>query len=396
VSKKSGKNNKFTLKNNVFFLGLVSLFADISSEMVYPFVPLFLETILHVGTIPIGFIEGLAESTASISTVFSGWISDRLKKRKFLAGFGYMFGIISRPLLALTQTWPQVAGLRFFDRVGKGIRTSPRDALIADSVSLDERGRSFGLHRAMDTIGAIIGPGVAFLVLLWLGQTSYRSLFILAAVPAIISVAIIIFFVRESNLKVVKKERIAFKWSSFDRRFKLFLVITAIFALGNSSNVFLILRAKDLGVSPILIPILYLLFNLTYASFSLPAGIISDAFGRRRILIIGYLAFGIVYLGFAFAPNSAFMLPLFILYGTYPALTDGIQRAFAADLVSEQLRATGLGVFHFTTGAVAFPSSVVGGLLWNFISPAATFIFGTASSFLAVLLFVFIFPMVEQ
>lgn len=397
-----GENNNappekkiFGVKRTVFFLGLTSMFADISSEMVYPYLVIFLSTVLRVGTIPIGFIEGLAESTASISKVFSGWLSDRIGRRKGLTTLGYSVGIFSRPLLALTTIWPQVAFLRFFDRLGKGIRTSPRDALIADTTPESQRGRAFGLHRTMDTIGAILGPAVAFLVLLFLGRRDYRALFVIAGIPAFVAVLLIVFFVREAKHKLPVAERPKITLSIFSRRFKLFILIAAVFALGNSSDVFLILRAKNLGVPTLMVAPLYLIYNITYALFATPAGIISDRIGRRTVLIIGYLGFAVVYLGFAFAPNQYYVWPLFVLYGTYPALTDAVQRAFAADLAPEELRATGIGTFHFSIGLAAFPASFIGGLLWEYVSPQATFLYGVLGALLAVVLFIGVFPKVK-
>ena len=387
----------FGVKLTVFFLGLTSLFADISSEMVYPYLVIFLSSVLHVSTIPIGFIEGLAESTASISKVFSGWLSDRIGRRKGLTALGYSVGIFSRPLLALTQTWPQVAFLRFFDRLGKGTRTSPRDALIADTTPEPQRGRAFGVHRTLDTIGAILGPAAALLVFFIMGQKDIRALFVIAGIPALIATLLLIFFVREARHKAPAAERPKITLSIFNRRFRFFVLIVTVFALGNSSDVFLILRAKNLGVSSnYIIGALYLSFNVTYALFATPAGIISDRIGRRAVIVIGYLGFAVVYLGFAFAPSYYYLWPLFVLYGTYPALTDAVQRAFAADLAPEELRATGLGVFHFFVGLAAFPASFIGGLLWQYISPEATFLYGVAGALLAVVLFVGVFPRVAR
>lgn len=398
-SNQSGRRQLFKLDKNVFFLGLTSLFADISSEMVYPYLVIFLATTLHVSTISIGFIEGLAASTASVTKVGSGWFSDRLKRRKGIAVGGYIFGLFSRPLLALTHAWPQVAFLRFFDRVGKGVRASPRDALIADVTPVPKRGRAFGLHRAMDTAGAILGPAAAYLTLLFFGSTNYRLLFLLAGIPALVAVLIIAFLVREKSKTFIVDDEgdkhprnIRAEISQFSREYKYFTLITFIFALGNSSDVFLLLRAQDLGVSSLMIAPLYLSFNITYALFSTPAGIISDRVGRPIIIVVGYLIFALAYLGFALADSYYYLLPLFILYGAYPALTEGVQRAFAADLVAPRRRGTGLGVFHFAVGIAAFPASLFGGLLWNYLSPSTTFFFGASIALLSAMLFLILFP----
>jgi len=381
------------IEKNVFILGLVSMLADISSEMVYPFISIFLADVLKTSRFAIGLIEGIAESTASISTLFSGWFSDKINKRKLLAVIGYSFGVISRPLLGLATFWPQVLGLRFFDRVGKGVRTAPRDAIIADSVPITERGKAFGFHRTLDTLGAIIGPLVASSLLLFVvGQSNYRAIFFAAGLPALLSVLLLGFFAQEKVAAKKEAKPPKLQLRAFPPQFKLFLVVVVIFGLGNSSNVFLLLRAKQLGISAALIPIFYVLFNLTYAGFSLPAGILSDKIGRRLVLIIGYLAFAFVYLGFAFTKTAVFLWPLIILYGTFPAFTEGVQRAFAADLSPPALRASGLGIYHFLNGLAIFPASFIGGWLWDIIGPEATFLYGAVLAFSAVLFFAFVFP----
>ncbi|MDP1808285.1 MAG: MFS transporter [Actinomycetota bacterium] len=387
----------FGVKKNIVLLGLVSMFADISSEMIYPFIPIFLADVLKVRKALIGLIEGVAESTASISVLFSGWFSDKIKKRKALAVLGYSVGVVSRPLLGLATTWSQALGLRFLDRVGKGVRAAPRDAIIADSVAATERGRAFGFHRMLDTVGAIIGPLLgAGLLYYVIGRTNYRLLFMLAGIPALIAVAILALFVAEKRAKGRDPKLPGFRLALFPIEYKMFLVIIVLFGLGNSSNVFLILRAKSLGVSPVLVTMYYVAFSLTYAGFSYPAGILSDAIGRRSVLIIGYLAFALVYVGLALAARAVYMLPLFILYGTFPALTDGVQRAFAADMSPAHLRASGLGLYHFLNGLSLLPASIIGGWLWDAVGPKATFLYGAATATLAVLIFVFVWPRISR
>lgn len=386
----------FGVKRTVFFLGLTSLFADVSSEMVYPYLVIYMSTILNVGTIPIGIVEGLAESTASISKVFSGWISDRIGKRKGLTLIGYGIGVISRPLLAFTRTWPQIAFLRFFDRLGKGTRTSPRDALIADITAEEQRGRAFGIHRTLDTVGAVLGPAAALLVLLLMGRQNYRALFIIAGVPALIAVLLLAIFVREARHREAPAERPRITLTAFSGRFKFFVIIATIFAIGNSSDVFLFLRAKQLGASNFIIALLYLSYNIVYALGSTPAGIFSDRVGRRVVLVIGYLVFAAVYLGFALTSSATFLLPLFMAYGLYPALTEAVQRAFAADMVPEVFRATGIGTFHFFVGLAAFPASFIGGLLWHYVAPEATFIYGAIMAALAIVLLTTVFPKIRE
>lgn len=393
-----GERRLFGVKINIFWLGVVSMFADISSEMVYPFIPIFLADVLKARMSLIGLIEGIAESTASISMFLGGWLSDKIKKRKILAIVGYSFGVVSRPLLGLSTTWPQALGLRFFDRVGKGVRTAPRDAIIADTVIEAERGRAFGFHRMLDTVGAIIGPLVAFGLLYYIiGKTSYRLLFILAGIPALLAVIILAVFVRDKIAKSSGTVKLpGFHLSAFPRDYKIFLLIIGLFGLGNSSNVFLLLRAQNLGLSPVLLPLFYVLFSITYAAFSYPAGILSDSIGRRNVLIVGYVAFALVYVGFAIAPSPVYLLPLFIFYGTFPAFTDGVQRAFAADLSPEHLRASGLGLYHFINGLALLPASLVAGWLWDTIGPATTFWFGAGAASLTVVLLVLALPAISN
>ncbi|MFQ5344103.1 MAG: MFS transporter [Anaerolineae bacterium] len=378
------------LPRNVVALGLVSLFQDVSSEMIYPLLPLFLANVLGADKAIIGLIEGIAESTASLLKVFSGWLSDRSGRRKAWAVGGYSLSALVKPAVALAQAWPFVLAVRFLDRVGKGVRTAPRDALLAASSPAESRGRSFGLHRAMDTTGAIIGPLLAF-VLLPVFSGNYRPVFAVTIIPGLISVALLVFLVRERHVKAPAGERQGLRISlaPFDRQFRLFLLAVVVFTLGNSSDAFLLLRADATGVPGVQIPLLWLVFNVVYALASTPAGALSDRIGRRGVIVGGYAVFALVYLGFARASTVWHIWLLFAAYGLYYGLTEGVQRAYAADLVPDHLRGTAFGVYHTLTGLALFPASLVAGWLWQTIGVPAPFFYGAAMSGLAVAIFVF-------
>lgn len=378
------------LSPNVVALGLVSLFQDISSEMIYPLLPLFLANVLGADKAVIGLIEGIAESTASLLKVFSGWLSDRSGRRKAWTIGGYSLSALVKPAVSLATAWPFVLAVRFLDRVGKGIRTAPRDALLAASTPVESRGRAFGLHRAMDTAGAVAGPLLAYTLLPIFGG-DYRPVFALTLIPGLISIALLIFLVRERRVKASQEERqkLQISLAPFDRQFKLFLVAVVVFTLGNSSDAFLILRADATGISNVQIPLLWLVFNIVYALASTPAGELSDRIGRRAVIIGGYVVFAVVYLGFAAASAAWHVWFLFAAYGLYYGLTEGVQRAYAADLVPPHLRGTAFGVYHTLTGLALFPASVIAGWLWQAIGVPAPFFYGAAMSGLAVAIFAF-------
>jgi MFS family permease len=394
------------IKKNVFVLGLVSFFTDISSEMLYPIIPIFLTTVLAAPMSIVGIIEGIAESTASILKVVSGWLSDKTGKRKPYVIYGYSLSTIAKPLLALAYTWHFVLAARFLDRLGKGLRTSARDALIADSTDAQYRGKAFGFHRALDTVGAVIGPLLALLLLYYLdGQ--YRLIFLIAFVPALISVVLLFLFVSEK--KGEKKSGLQLKFSDFSREFKLFLMITIIFAIGNSSNAFLILRAKNIfensgGIPSIVtstfgsigviavVVLTYVVYNITYSLASMPAGILSDKIGRRNVMVGGFLIFALVYLGFALANAGYLVWILFAVYGFYMAMTEGVSKAFVVDMVPLDKRGTAIGLYYTATGLLALVSSIIAGLLWDYIGASAPFMFGGAMSLVAAMLMVALLP----
>jgi MFS family permease len=379
----NGKRRGFG--RNVIVAGLVSLFMDFSSEMVYPLVPLFLSDVLGANKSVIGLIEGIAESTASLLRVFSGWLSDRMGSRKWLMAAGYGTATLSRPILALAAGWHQVLASRFVDRFGKGVRVAPRDALIAESSEATHIGRAFGLQRAMDTFGAVMGPACAFL-LLGLLSGSYRAVFWISIVPGLVAVLLVVFLIREKPPSR-RRETAGAKPARFGWRFRFFVVIAAVFALGNSSDVFLILRARQLGISPVLIPLVYLLFNLVYALSAFPAGIVADRFGKKRVILLGFALFAAVYYGFAIAQTSRQIWFLFALYGLFMGLTEGVQKAFLSTIIPQGFKATAYGIYNTVVGIAVFPASLLGGWLWDRVSPSATFYFGAITAVLSAALF---------
>ncbi len=358
------KNNQRIrwLSKNILSLGLVSLFTDLSTEMAYPIIPVFLKEVLKVQPLFIGLIEAIAESTASILKTFSGYISDRLKKRKMFIIIGYSLSAIVKPLLAFaTQGW-HVLMVRFSDRVGKGIRTAPRDALIADSAKDAYFGRTYGFHRALDTLGAMLGPLTAFIILALSGD-NYRLLFGLAIVPGIVAIAIILLGVRE----IVPEAKRIFKFSirQIDRRLKVFLIIMVIFTLGNSSDAFLLLRARNIGVPATMIPLVWLAFNISYFLWAFPAGMLSDRIGRRKTIFMGFIIFSLCYTAFSFNHSPVVIWFIFMIYGLYYGFTEGNLRAYVADLTTSEIRATAFGVYHTVVGITLLPANLLMGYLWQ-------------------------------
>ena len=386
------------VKPNVFFLGTVSFLTDVSSEMTFTLVPLFLANVLGATTTIIGLIGGLSESTDALFRIYSGWLSDRLGKRKSLAVAGYTISTIAKPFMYLASTWGAVLGVRFGDRVGKGIRTSSRDALLADSAPPGERGKSFGFHRAMDTSGAVTGLAIAALVIylvqgggLELSLKTYQWLVLIGIVPAILAVVILVKFVRERESKPspVSRPRRGFNLiklaAGFDTRFKIFLVIMALFTLGNSSDFFVVMRAQNLEVSVLHITLMLVLFNATYAAVALPAGKLSDRIGRKRVMAMGWGVYALVYLGFALAGEAWQVWLLFAGYGVYYGIAEGVARAFVADLVPAEKRGTAYGLYHGVVGLSLLPASLIAGWLWQAFSPEAPFFFGAGLAALAAI-----------
>jgi MFS family permease len=394
------RNNRmiFGIARNVFFLGVVSLLTDVSSEMIFTLVPLFLCNVLGAATTIVGLVGGLSESTDAIFRIFSGWLSDKIGKRKLLAVLGYSISTVAKPFMYLATSWGAVMAIRFGDRVGKGVRTSSRDALIADSISADERGRGFGLHRAMDTFGAVLGLALAAIIIylvqgggIQLSLKTYQWLVLVGVIPAVVAVLVLLIFVRErrgKSLPNVSSQRglsLSGLKRGFDIRFKVFLAIMAVFTLGNSSDFFVILRAQNVEAPLIQVVMMLVLFNATYTVTSLPMGILSDRLGRRRVITLGWFIYALVYLGFALASSVWQVWLLFAGYGIYYGITEGVARAFVADLVAEEKRGTAYGLYHGVVGLTLLPASLIAGWLWDAVSPAAPFYFGAGLAFAAML-----------
>ncbi len=373
---------------NVIILGIVSFLTDISTEMVYPIIPFFL-TSLGAGPAILGLIEGFAESLASLLKVFSGYFSDKIRKRKPLAILGYSSSTLGKLVLYLSTSWLGVLFGRIIDRFGKGIRTAPRDALIADSTVPQERGRSYGLHRAMDTLGAAIGVILAYFFLK-ANITNYTQIFLWSLVPALLGV-FILFFSREKTKSIwQKKAKLKFQWKRLPMKLRLFLIFVFIFALGNSSNQFLILRAKSLGYTITTVLLLYLFYNITYGVLSFPVGRLSDKIGRKKILIIGYLIYGLVYLGFGLIGKSALLWILFGIYGLYSAFTEGVEKAFVSDIAQLELRGTLIGLHSTLVGIGLLPASLIAGALWQVFGASAPFLFGGALGIISAIGLIFL------
>jgi len=380
--------NKSKLSKNVIVLGLVSFFNDFASEMVYPIVPIFLTSVLGAPMAIVGLIEGIAESTASLLKTFSGWLSDKFKKRKFFVSSGYSFSTISKLIIGLARSWPLVLLGRFIDRFGKGIRTSARDALIAESSDDSNKGRAFGFHRTLDTLGAVVGPLTAIFLIQFLGE-NLRPIFYLAFIPGVIAVLLLIIFVKEKKVEISKITLPKFSLKNLNPAFKIFLIVSIIFAIGNSSDAFLILRAKNLGLTTVLAIFAYVIFNLFYAIFSTPAGVLSDKIGPKKLLTFGFFFFAFIYFLFGISQSSILIWLLFALYGIYMALTEGIGKAYISQIGEKERLATSFGIYQTAIGICTFFASLIAGILWSKINPSAPFIFGSILALIAGFMFLF-------
>ncbi len=388
------------LPRNVWVLSITSFLTDVSSEMLFNLLPLFLVNVLGVHTAVVGLIEGLAETTASLVKLGSGALSDYLENRKTLAVIGYGLSALAKPLLFFANSWGWVLGIRFADRVGKGIRSSPRDALLAESTPQDRRGLAFGLHRAADTAGAFTGLLIAALVV-WATQTTaaslsrstFQTITLISIIPAFLGVLVLVLGAREVVSSHSSQADRKLRFSGLDRKFWAFLVVMVIFTLGNSADAFIILRAQERGLNVLQVLGMLLTFNAVYTIIASPAGALSDRIGRRVMLIAGWLVYGLIYLGFAAANTGAQIWLFYGVYGLYYALTEGASRAFVADLVPQEQRGTAYGLFHAGIGLAALPASLIAGVLWQGIGgwgglgPAAPFYFGAIMALLAVALF---------
>jgi MFS family permease len=367
-------------------LGLVSFFTDVSSEMIYPLLPLFLTTVLGGGAAFLGLIEGVAESTASILKLVSGIVSDRVRRRKKLVLAGYTISSIARPLTALAASPLAVLFIRFADRVGKGIRTSPRDALIADSTDPAVRGKAYGFHRSMDHAGAIVGPLIATLLLAWF-VSDLRTVFWLAAIPGAMAVLLIVLKVREVE-PARRKAESGFLLTLPTGRLRSYLLILLLFTLGNSSDVFLLLRASELGVTTARIPLLWTFFHVVKMLSTMPFGALSDRLGRRGVIVSGWGVYALAYTGFAFARTELHVWLLFAIYGLFYGLTEGVEKALLTDIADPAERGTAFGWYNLAVGVGALPASLLFGFIWQRSGPPAAFCFGALLAFLAAVLLI--------
>jgi MFS family permease len=390
------------LPRNVFAISLVSLLNDASSEIIYPLLPLFLSLTLGASPGIVGLIEGAAESVSSLLKLFAGHLSDRRGKRKVFVVFGYVLSSFTRPLLAFAGSWSQVLGLRLADRVGKGVRTSPRDAMIADTVRIEERGLAFGFHRAMDHGGAVIGPLIGYVVLFYFAtnQTApsasdFTKIFLVASVPALAAVFVAVMFVRESSFPLRTDgtdtaPAVRFSLLGFDKNFKRFLWILAVFTLSNSSDFFLILRARSTGVSALNTLLLWAAFHIVKVLSSIFGGDLSDRLGRRRLIVSGWILYAAVYAGFAFVSSQVSAWILFMIYGIYFGLSEGAEKALVADLVKPEQRGTAYGLYNLAFGITVLPASLLMGTLWDWRGPQTAFlvsaILGASAALLLLML----------
>lgn len=395
----SGLEKPDKLSRNVWVLTLTSFLTDISSEMVINLIPLFLAGVLGVRTSVVGLIEGVAETTASLMKIFSGSLSDRLGKRKILVVLGYGLSTIAKPFLYFANSWEWVLGVRFSDRLGKGIRTAPRDALLASSAGDHQRGLAFGVQRAGDTAGAFLGLAIAAFII-WqtqagaavLTRSTFQIVVLVSIVPAALAVLALAVGARETAAPAGQLAP-ALSLKGMDRRFRAYLGVAILFTLGNSSDAFIILRAQERGLTVLQVMGMLMTFNAVYALLSGPAGALSDRIGRRRLILFGWFVYGLIYLGFALSRTGAGVWLFFALYGIYYALTEGAAKALIADLVPDEKRGTAYGLYAAAIGLAAFPASFIAGLLWQGIGSwpgfgaAAPFLFGAVMALLAGLLF---------
>ncbi len=373
---------------NVKAFAWASFLRDVASEMVYPLLPGFFSAVLKTGATFLGITEGIAEATASLLKGLSGYWSDRVRKRKPIVLVGYGISALATPLIGFAHHWWVVLAARFGDRVGKGVRTAPRDALIADSVNENIRGKAFGLHRAADTAGAVIGPLIAW-GLMWLSGNNYRLVFWLSLIPGLICVLILALFVKEISVARLKKGMRA-SLRDLPIPFFTFLAIMGFFSLGNSSNTFLLLKAQTAGLAPALVPAIYALFNIVYATTAYPLGALSDRWGRKRLLVIGFLIYGAVYLAAALTNIAWAWWLIMPLYGLFYGASDGAERAMVADIVKdERVRGTAYGLYHMTVGVLLLPASLLAGFLWDKVSPQAPFFIGGAVGVSAAIMLIF-------
>ncbi len=374
------------LTRNVVILGFVSLLNDGASEMIYPLLPVFLTSVLGAGPEALGVIEGIAEATASLLKLYSGYLSDRVKKRKGWIVAGYGISNIIRPLISFSTSWIHVLTLRFSDRVGKGLRTSPRDAIIADSTKPEFRGKAYGFHRAMDHSGAIVGP-LAATALLLVYHDNIKTIFLLSFIPGFLAVCMLLFGLKEKAEGRSQPAPGTFNfraaWAEMSTGFRKYLGIILVFTLGNSTDAFLLLRAQQLGVAVTLLPTIWVVLHIVKMGFSIPGGIVSDRVGRKKVIVTGWIVYALVYAGFGFAALQWHAWALFAVYGIYFGLTEGVEKALVADFAPAHLRGSAFGLYHLIVGVGAFPASLLFGLVWQKAGSTAAFGMGAGLALLA-------------
>ncbi len=378
------------IPRNVLVLGLVSFFNDLSAEMIYPIIPIFLTSVLKTSMPVVGIIEGLAEATASIGKYVFGALSDYLQKRKIFVTVGYSFGAISKLLIGLATGWQTVLFARFIDRAGKGLRTAPRDSILLENTTPLNRGFIFGFHRSLDSLGAVFGP-IAGLLLLYLMKENMRLVFFMAFIPSAVAVIILILSVKEKPVAADKEKKhfVKIDFRSLNPQLKLFLLVSFIFSLGNSSDAFLILRAKDLGLTTIMVTLTYVLYNVFQASFAIPAGKLADRIGAKKVFAFGLAIFSFVYFMFGFIKNPAFVWIIFPIYGLYIAFTDGVAKAYVSEFIEKKESGSYFGMHQTLMAVGAFMASSIGGVLWSRIGPSSTFYYGSIMAGLALTVFTF-------
>lgn len=372
----------------VLALGVVSLLTDLSSEMIYPLLPLFMTSVLGAGAVSIGIVEGIAESMSALLKVVSGVWSDKTARRKPFLLAGYALAGIARPLIGLAPGWSFVLAMRVTDRFGKGLRTAPRDAMIAGAVPPDLRGRAFGVQRAMDHAGAVLGPLVAAALLSWLGL-GLRGVFLLAAVPAALVIVVLIFAVRETRARAtptaVSTPSYAL-WRAFSPEFRWYLAALFLFTLGNSTDAFILLRLSGAGVPAAWIAVLWSAHHLVKMASAYAGGALSDRFGRRPLVLAGWAVYGLAYLAFARFESAGMLIAVFMIYGIYYGLCEPTERAWAADLAPAHLRGSAIGCYHGVVGLAALPASLFFGFLWQAAGPATAFVTGAALALAAAVM----------
>jgi len=384
--KKHSMRSLFKLHPAVIFLGIASLLNDLSSEILYPLLPIFLTTYLGASVASVGIIEGIAETTASLLKLYSGYLSDKIGKKKALTVIGYSISNLTRPLIGLVNSWALVLLFRFTDRVGKGIRTSPRDAIVASVSDESTRGKAFGFHRSMDNLGSLLGALTGFLLLKVAGL-DIRTIFLLVLIPGILAVLSVVLGVKNVDKGIPdSNKKISLSFKPFDAKFKKYILILGLFTLGNSSDAFLLLKAKECGLADAYIPLVWMALSLIRTVFSTPAGMLSDRVSRKRIIVVGWSIYSIVYILFAYSTKVWHIWALFCIYGFYYALTEGVEKALVADMVREELRGTAYGIYNFVVGIVALPSSVICGFLWQRFGSIYALGFGALLAFAASVL----------